>query len=81
MPTLSTKDAESSFGRLIDLARPEPVPVVKHGRPFVVVLSVQKYEGLTALERPACRSFPGVTPQASLASARFGSLDNLVNAR
>ena len=50
MQTLSAKDAKYSFGRLIDLARAEPVAVAKHGRPVVVVLAVEEYERLKALE-------------------------------
>ena len=50
MQTLSAKDAKYGFGRLIDLARAEPVEVTKHGRPVVVVLSVEEYERLKALE-------------------------------
>jgi len=49
MQTLSAKDAKYGFGRLIDLARAEPVVVAKHGRP-VVVLSVEEYERLKARE-------------------------------
>ena len=51
MQTLSAKDAKYGFGRLIDLARAEPIAVTKHGRPVVVVLSVEEYERLKALER------------------------------
>ena len=55
MQTLSAKDAKYGFGRLIDLARAEPVAVAKHGRPVVVVLSVEEYERLKSLEAPeAC---------------------------
>ena len=36
MHTLSAKDAKYGFGRLIDLARAEPVAVAKHGRTVVV---------------------------------------------
>ena len=50
MQTLSAKDAKYGFGRLIDLARAEPVVVAKHGRPVVVVLSVEEYERLKARE-------------------------------
>ena len=50
MQTLSAKDAKYGFGRLIDLARAEPVVVTKHGRPVVVVLSVEEYDRLKALE-------------------------------
>ena len=50
MQTLSAKDAKYGFGRLIDLARGEPVAVTKHGRPVVVGLSIEQYERLKALE-------------------------------
>ena len=33
MQTLTAKDTKYGFGRLIDLARAEPVAVAKHGRP------------------------------------------------
>jgi prevent-host-death family protein len=47
MKTLSARDAKNRFGYLIDIARQEPVAVEKHGRPVVVVLSVEDYERLT----------------------------------
>lgn len=47
MKTLTAKDAKYSFGRFIDLARAEPVLVSKHGRPVVVVMSVEEFERLT----------------------------------
>lgn len=53
MQTLNAKDAKYGFGRLIDLARAEPVAVAKHGRPVVVVLSVEEYERLKAVEAGA----------------------------
>ena len=52
MQTLTAKDAKYGFGRLIDLARAAPVTVTKHGRPVVVVLSVEEYERLKALDKP-----------------------------
>ena len=52
MGTLSAKDAKYGFGRLIDLACAKPVAVAKHGRPVVVVLSVEEYERLKALDTP-----------------------------
>ena len=51
MQTLSAKDAKYGFGRLIDLARAEPVAVTKHGRPVVVVMAVEEYERLKALDQ------------------------------
>ncbi len=47
MKTLSAKDAKYEFGKLIDLARAEPVVIAKHGRPVVVVMAVEEYERLT----------------------------------
>jgi prevent-host-death family protein len=46
MQNMSAKDAKYGFGRLIDLARSEPVVVEKHGQPVVVVLAVEEYERL-----------------------------------
>jgi prevent-host-death family protein len=53
MKTLSAKDAKYSFGHLIDTARAEPVIVTKHGRSVVVVLAVEEYDRLKALDKPA----------------------------
>ncbi|WP_215762458.1 type II toxin-antitoxin system Phd/YefM family antitoxin [Acetobacter sp. P1H12_c] len=50
MQTLSAKDAKNGFGRLIDLARVEPVAVAKHGRPVVVVMAVEEYDRLRGIE-------------------------------
>lgn len=50
MRTLSAKDAKYEFGRLIDLARSEPVAVTKHGRAVVVVIAVEEYERLKEIE-------------------------------
>jgi prevent-host-death family protein len=49
---LTAKDAKYGFGRLIDLARTEPVVVEKHGRPVVVVMAVEEFERLKQLEAP-----------------------------
>jgi prevent-host-death family protein len=59
MQTLSAKDAKYGFGRLIDLARAEPVAVAKHGRTVVVVLAVEEYERLKAVEAGATPKAPG----------------------
>ena len=50
MQTLTAKDAKYGFGRLVDLARAEPVTVAKHGRPVIVVMAVEEFERLKALE-------------------------------
>jgi len=53
MKFMPAKDAKNSFGRLLDTARAEPVTVEKHGRPVVVVLSVEEYERLKAQDSKA----------------------------
>lgn len=55
MQILSAKDAKYGFGRLIDLARAGPVAVAKHGRPVVVVLAIEEYDRLKALDASAAR--------------------------
>lgn len=55
MQTLTAKDAKYGFGRLIDLARAEPVAVAKHGRTVVVVLAIEEYERLKAIELSEAR--------------------------
>jgi len=55
MQSMSAKDAKYGFGRLIDLARSQPVIVEKHGRPVVVVVAVEEFERLrnnAAASRP-----------------------------
>lgn len=46
MQAMSAKDAKNNFGLLLDRARAEPVQVEKHGRPVVVVLSVEEFQRL-----------------------------------
>jgi prevent-host-death family protein len=50
MRTLTAKEAKYGFGQLIDLARAEPLVVVKHGRPVVVVMAVEEFERLKQAE-------------------------------
>lgn len=50
MQTLTAKDAKYGFGRLIDLARAEPVAVAKHGRTVIVVMAIKEYERLKDIE-------------------------------
>jgi prevent-host-death family protein len=51
MKTMSAKDAKNAFGMLIDSARAEPVAIEKHGRKVVVVLAVEEFERLRALQQ------------------------------
>lgn len=46
MRRMSARDAKNGFGRLIDLARAEPVAIEKYGRSVVVVIAVEEYKRL-----------------------------------
>ena len=56
MRKIAAKDAKYGFGKLIDLARAEPVAVAKHGRPVVVVMAIEEYERLKTLEQSCPQS-------------------------
>jgi prevent-host-death family protein len=64
MQTLSAKDAKYGFGRLIDLARAEPVAVAKHGRPVVVVMAIEEYERLKSVEMGRVDNHPSTKQTA-----------------
>lgn len=49
--TLSAREAKNRFGYLIDMARQEPISIEKHGRPVVVVISIEDYERMVAVCR------------------------------
>lgn len=49
MRNFSARDAKNQFGLLIDTARVNPVVIEKHGRPVVVVCSVEEFERLQLL--------------------------------
>jgi prevent-host-death family protein len=51
MKSMSAKDAKNAFGLLLDTARAEPVAIEKHGRPVVVVLSIEEYERFVGKHR------------------------------
>jgi prevent-host-death family protein len=70
MHTLTAKDAKYGFGRLIDLARAAPVAVAKHGRTVVVVMAIEEYERLKAMERTAKPPRNGLRTAAKRTAAK-----------
>jgi prevent-host-death family protein len=50
MQRISAREAKNGFGRLIDMARAEPVAIEKHGRAVVVVIAFEEYERLVGHE-------------------------------
>ena len=59
MQSMSARDAKNSFGKLIDMARAEPVAIEKHGRTVVVVLSIESYEMLRAGDGASAQAHAG----------------------
>ncbi len=50
MKSMSAREAKNRFGYLIDTARQEPVSIEKHGRPVVIVISIEDYERMSATQ-------------------------------
>jgi antitoxin Phd len=50
MKTIAAKDAKNGFGRMLDTAQREPVTIKKHGRAVAVLLSLDEYQRLEALD-------------------------------
>ena len=50
MRKFSSAGAKNHFGVLIDAARIAPVAVTKYDKPFVVVMAVEEYERVMALD-------------------------------
>ena len=46
MITVTSVEAQNRFGQLLDMARREPVPVTRHGRPAAFIVSPQDMEAL-----------------------------------
>jgi prevent-host-death family protein len=56
MRTFTAADAKNNFGELLDFARAAPVAITKYDRPVVVVMAVEEFERLKALEGTPSRS-------------------------
>ncbi len=50
MQTVSSVEAKTKFGQLLDMAQKGPVAVEKHGRPVSVMISYEDFEHYQALE-------------------------------
>jgi prevent-host-death family protein len=50
MKSVAAKQAKDEFGALLDTAQREPVTIKKKGRPVAVVMSMEEYARLEALE-------------------------------
>ncbi|TGE01143.1 type II toxin-antitoxin system prevent-host-death family antitoxin [Methylobacterium nonmethylotrophicum] len=60
--TVTTAEFLRHFGRYHDEARLAPLTLTKHGRPSLVVLSIDAYQQLTAQADPRRAYAAGETP-------------------
>jgi prevent-host-death family protein len=51
MKTMTSVEAQNSFGRLLDTAQREAVAITRHGRPAAFVVSPQDMEDLLSARR------------------------------
>ncbi|NUM88729.1 MAG: type II toxin-antitoxin system Phd/YefM family antitoxin [Bdellovibrionales bacterium] len=72
MKKFSAKEAKDEFGRLLDTARQEPVEIQKKGRPVAVVVSLEEYRRLEALENAWWAS----EAEKALKEGRLGTKDS-----
>ena len=50
MRTFTAAEAKNKFGELVDLARSTPVAITKYDRRVLVVLAIEEFERLQALD-------------------------------
>ena len=50
MQSITSKNAQDHFGRLLDEVQREPVTITRHDRPVAVVVSRERFDELEALE-------------------------------
>ena len=51
MKTMTSVEAQNSFGRLLDAAQREPVAITRHGRPAAFLVSPQEMDELLNARR------------------------------
>lgn len=73
MKTMSAHEAKARFGRLLDMARTEPVVIEKHGREVAVLIAKEEFDAIREMKLQLLRSElqQGLD---DLASGRFEAL-------
>jgi prevent-host-death family protein len=51
MRTFTAAEAKNKFGEMVDQARSAPVAITKYDRPVLVVMALEEFERLHALDR------------------------------
>jgi len=50
MRTFTAAEAKNKFGEMVDMARSSPVAIIKYDRPVLVVMAVEGFERMQALD-------------------------------
>ncbi len=78
MKTISSKEAQNSFGAFLDAAQREPVMVTRRNRPVGVMLSMENLPAIFALA-DSMREIIKVGVKAGLADAKAGGGEELTD--
>ncbi len=49
MQTLTSRDVQTRFGAVLDLAKREPITITQYGRPVIVMMSLEEAQQLQSL--------------------------------
>ena len=49
MQTLTSRDVQTRFGAVLDLAKREPITITQYGRPVIVMMSVEEAQQLQSM--------------------------------
>lgn len=78
MPVINASEFQKRVGEFSDVARRDPVTVMQHGRPSLVLISAEEYERFRRLEQRATRAFRTVElPAETIEAIRSADLSHL----
>jgi prevent-host-death family protein len=78
MPKVTASEFQKRVGEFTDIARREPVTVMRHGRPSVVLLAAEDYQRLRIIEERVTRASRVVDlPDDTIEALRTADLSHL----
>lgn len=81
--TISATEARIHFGELLISARKGPILVERQGKPVVVVMSAEHYEGLTGSDSPSWQDLSSHSRELvrdALAGRKLPSVEEMIRA-
>jgi len=70
MKTMTSVEAQNSFGRLLDTVQREPVAITRHGRPTAFIVSPEEMDGLLDVRRRRSEAVADLEAWRAQAEAR-----------